>query len=82
MPRAFVYLYILLFALLLNFGMGFYFANRIAPSIYRELRIRGIDLCWKCNYDLRGLSQSTTACPECGAARASGKASPLSLAHA
>jgi hypothetical protein len=68
-PFPIVFLYVMLFSLALNFAMGFLLARRTGPSIYRELRERGIDLCSKCNYDLHGLGGNVTACPECGAGR-------------
>ena len=67
MPIAFFY--VMLFALALNVSFGFFIAHRTAPSVFEELRRRGIDLCDQCNYNLRGLGHDAKNCPECGAAR-------------
>lgn len=36
--------------------------------VRRAMRDMGYNLCIECGYDLRGLDQTTTRCPECGAA--------------
>ena len=38
----------------------------IAPLARRLLRERGIDVCIRCGYWLRGLGKDVTKCPECG----------------
>ncbi len=38
----------------------------IAPVARRLLRERGIDVCIRCGYWLRGLGKDVTECPECG----------------
>ena len=61
-----VFLYVMLLALFLNYMMGFWFARRSWPAIHQELNRRGIELCWECNYQLKGLGPEITRCPECG----------------
>ena len=43
--------------------------SRFAPCVYRATRQRGYDICAKCGYWLRGLSDDIKRCPECGMAR-------------
>ena len=38
----------------------------VAPLGRRILRQRGIDVCNRCGYWLRGLGKDITECPECG----------------
>lgn len=38
----------------------------VAPLGRRLLRERGIDVCIRCGYWLRGLGKDVTECPECG----------------
>ena len=68
-PLPIVFVYVLLLGLIFNFAFGFFIARRVAPSIYRELRERGIDLCPNCNYDLRERAAGSATCPECGVER-------------
>ena len=42
---------------------------RFAPCVYRATRQHGYDVCAKCGYWLRGLSDDIKRCPECGLAR-------------
>ena len=42
---------------------------RFAPCVYRATRRHGHDVCPKCGYWLKGLSEDTQRCPECGARR-------------
>jgi len=42
---------------------------RFAPCVYRATRRQGYDVCGKCGYWLKGLSDEIKRCPECGAAR-------------
>lgn len=37
--------------------------------VRRAMREAGYDLCINCGYELRGLDESITQCPECGEAR-------------
>jgi len=59
----FVYLALLLtlFAILQRY--------RFAPCIYAELRSMHFDVCPRCGYWLKGLDNTITKCPECGAIR-------------
>ncbi len=38
----------------------------VAPLGRRLIRERGIDVCLRCGYWLRGLGKDVTECPECG----------------
>lgn len=38
----------------------------VAPLGRRLIRERGIDVCLRCGYWLRGLGEDVTKCPECG----------------
>ena len=51
-------LWVLVFALVRRFS--------ILPVARRLLRERGIDVCIRCGYWLRGLGKDVTKCPECG----------------
>jgi len=64
-----VFFFVVLASIGMNLVGGFFIEHRTAPSIFEELRRRGIHLCTACNYNLRGLSPDIGACPECGAAR-------------
>lgn len=39
------------------------------PLVIHALRLRGHDVCLGCSYSLRGLTDDTRACPECGCVR-------------
>ena len=43
--------------------------TRFAPCVYRATRQQGYDVCAKCGYWLKGLSDEIKRCPECGMAR-------------
>src|SRR5687768_4394770 len=64
-----VFFYVMLVALLLNYLTGFWIARRCWPVIHRQLHLRGIELCARCNYTLTGLASEVRRCPECGAER-------------
>jgi len=40
------------------------------PLVIEALRHCGYDVCAECGYDLRGVSETTERCPECGTKRA------------
>jgi len=42
---------------------------RFAPCVHQATRKNGYDVCARCGYWLRGLSDDTRHCPECGAQR-------------
>ncbi len=42
---------------------------RFAPCVYQAMRRRGHDVCPRCGYWLKGLSEDVERCPECGADR-------------
>jgi len=44
---------------------------RFAPCVYQATRGHGYDVCAKCGYWLRGLTDDITRCPECGTDRES-----------
>ena len=43
--------------------------HRFAPCVYRATRGRAYDVCFKCGYWLKGLSDDVKRCPECGTQR-------------
>jgi hypothetical protein len=43
--------------------------TRFASCVYRATRQQGYDVCAKCGYWLKGLSDDINRCPECGMAR-------------
>jgi len=42
---------------------------RFAPCVYRATRQHGNDVCVHCGFWLKGLSEESVRCPECGAER-------------
>lgn len=60
---------IVLFVLCFVMGGALLQRYRFAPCVYGATRQQGCDVCARCGYWLRGLSDDIERCPECGAKR-------------
>ena len=68
-PPHVMFILVLVAMFMIGGATGYYFKQRLGPTVWSALRELGYDVCTHCGYWLRGLGDDVKQCPECGSAR-------------